>query len=225
MEIGAYAFAGIFGLAAIVAVWNLAHRRSITQQLEDRGFHQCDADADALERGWRTATGAGAPEELKIVQCHRRAAGRGYLYHFTVRERSRRNGGGRDSDSPGASYPAYLLDLRDASWVGRPAVTLHVLPPGSKLLRKLVAGAAKLADERPLLTIGTHPWSESIVAAHGDVIGSLDDAMPAAMQEHLAKAGAHGFFTIHIGGGKAAFAANAAHRDIDAQMTYLTSWI
>jgi hypothetical protein len=225
MEIGAYAFAGIFGLAAIVAVWNLAYRRSIAQQLEDRGFHTCDADADALERGWRTATGAGGPEELKIVDCRRRAAGRGYLYHFTVREQSRRNGGDRDSDSLGASYPAYLLDLRDASWVGKPAVTLHVLPPGSKLLRKLVAGAAKLADQRPLLPIGVHPWSESIVAAHGDVTGSLDEAMPAAMQEHLAKAGAHGFFTIHIGGGKAAFAANPAHRDIDTQMTYLNSWI
>jgi hypothetical protein len=225
MDTGILAFAGIFGLAAVFAVWNLAHRRSIAQQLEDRGFHTCDADAQALERGWRTATGAGAPEELKIADCRRRAAGRGYLYHFTVRERSRRNGGDRDSDSPGASYPAYLLDLRDASWVGRPAVTLHVLPPGSKLLRKLVSAAAKLADERPLLTIGAHPWSESIVAAHGDVTGSLDDAMPAPMQEQVAKAGTHGFFTIHIGGGKAAFAANAAHRDIDVQMTYLNSWI
>ena len=221
MEIGAYAFAGIFGLAAIFAVWNLALRRSIAQQLEDRGFHQCDADAEALERGWRTATGAGAPEELKIVDCRRRAAGRGYLYHFTVRERSRRS----DSHSPGASYPAYLFDLRDASWVGRPAVTLHVLPPGSKLLRKLVAGTAKLADERPLLDVGAHPWSESIVAAHGDVTGSLDDAMPAAMQERLARAGAHGFFIIHVGGGKASFATIPAHRDIDAQMTYLNSWI
>lgn len=225
METGVYAVAGVFGLAAIVAVWNLAHRQSIAQQLEDRGFHTCDADADALERGWRTATGAGAPEELKIVNCQRRPAGRGYLYHFTVRERSRRTGGDRDTDSPGASYPAYLLDLRDASWVGKPAVTLHVLPPGSKLLRKFVAGAARLADERPRLAIGAHPWSEAIVAAHGDVTGSLDEAMPAAMQERLAKAGAHGFFTIHIGGGKAAFAANPAHRDVDVQMTYLNSWI
>jgi hypothetical protein len=225
MDTGVFAFAGIFGLAAIFAVWNLAHRRSIARQLEDRGFHPCDADGEALERGWRTATGAGAPEELKIVDCHRRPAGRGYLYHFTVRERSRRNGGDHDSDSPGVSYPAYLLDLRDASWVGRPAVTLHVLPPGSKLLRKLVAGAVKLADERPLLAVGTHPWSESIVAAHGDVTGSLDEAMPAPMQEQVARAGTHGFFTIHIGGGKAAFAANEAHRDIDAQMTYLNSWI
>ena len=226
MDTGVLAFASIFGLAAVFAVWNLAHRRSIAQQLEDRGFQKFEADPDVLERGWRTATGAGAPEELKIVDCRRRAAGRGYLYHFTVREsRSRRNGGDQDSDSLPVSYPAYLLDLRDASWVGRPAVTLHVLPPGSKLLRKLVAGAARMADERPLLEVGTHPWSESIVAAHGDVRGSLDEAMPAAMQEHLARAAGHGFFTIHIGGGKAAFAANAAHRDIDAQMTYLNSWI
>ena len=217
MDTGVFAFAGIFGLAAIVAVWNIAHRRSIAHQLEDRGFQPCDAEAEALERGWRTATGAGAPEELKIVDCRRRPAGRGYLYHFTVREsRSRRNGGDRDSDN--------LLDLRDASWVGKPAVTLHVLPPGSKLLRKLVAGAARTADQRPLLPIGTHPWSESIVAAHGDVTGTLDEAMPATMQEHLAKAGPQGFFTIHIGGGKAAFATNPAHRDIDAQMTYLSSW-
>jgi hypothetical protein len=222
LETPLLAFAGIFGLAAVFAVWNLAQRRSIAQQLEQRGFVTCQADADAVARGWRTATGAGAPEELAIVDCRRRAAGRGYLYHFTVRERSR---GNDDSDSPGASYPAYLLDLRDASWVGRPAVTLHVLPPGSKLLRKLVAGAARLADPRPLLPVGAHPWSESIVAAHGDVTGSLDEAMPPAMQERLAKAAAHGFFTIHVGGGKAAFASNAAHRDVDAQMAYLNSWI
>jgi hypothetical protein len=223
MEIGVLAFAGMFGLAAVFAVWNLAHRRSIARQLEDRGFHTCDSEAGLLERNWRTATGAGAPEELKIVNCRRRSAGRGYLYHFTVRER--RNGGDSDSDSPGASYPAYLLDLRDASWVGKPAVTLHLLPSGSTWLRKLLVTAAKMADERPQLALGSHPWSTSIAAAHGDVTGTLDQAMPAAMQQQAAKAGEHGFFTIHIGGGKAAFSANPAHRDIDAQMAYLNTWI
>ncbi len=224
MDTGLFAFAAFFGLAAIFAVWNLANRRSVDQQLEQRGFVKCDADAALVARGWITATGAGAPAELKIVNCLRRSAGRGYLYHFTVRERSRPNGSA-DADGTAASYPAYLLDLRDASWVGKPAVTLHVLPPGSRLLRKLVASAASKLDERPLLPIGTHPWRDAIVAAHGDVRGSLDDAMPAPMQERLAKAGAHGFFTIHVGGGKAAFASNAAHRDVDAQMTYLNSWV
>lgn len=225
METGLFAFAACLGLAASVAVWSLAHRRSIGQQLEQRGFVPCDADAGLVARGWITATGAGAPEELQIANCLRRPAGRGYLYHFTVRERSRRSGSSGDSDGAAASYPAYLLDLRDASWVGKPAVTLHVLPPGSRLLRKLVVRVASRLDERPLLPVGAHPWREAIVAAHGDVRGSLDEAMPAPMQERLAKAGAHGFFTIHVGGGKAAFASNAAHRDVDAQMTYLNSWV
>lgn len=223
MEIGVVALAGMFGLAAVFAVWNLAHRRSIARQLEERGFHTCDADAAVLERSWRTATGAGAPEELRIVNCRRRPARRGYLYHFTVRER--RNGADGDSDSPDVTYPAYLLDLRDASWVGKPAVTLHLLPPGSKWLRTLLVSAAKRADERPQLALGSHPWSASIAAAHGDVTGTLDQSMPATMQEQAAKAGEHGFFTVHIGGGKAAFSANPAHRDIDAQMAYLNSWV
>jgi hypothetical protein len=223
MDTGVFALAGIFGLAAVFAVWNVAFRQSIARQLESRGFEKCDDEAPALERAWRTATGAGAPEELKIVGCRRRPAGRGWLYHFTVRERSGR--GSHDSDSPGASYPAYLFDLRDPSWVGRSAVSLHVLPPGSKFMRRLLAGAVGLSDARPRLELGDHPWRETIVAAHGDVVGRLDDAMPEAMQDRLARAAAHGFFTIHVGGGKVALAANPAHRDVDAQTTYLNSWV
>jgi hypothetical protein len=92
-------------------------------------------------------------------------------------------------------------------------------------MRRLLAGAVGLSDARPRLELGDHPWRETIVAAHGDVVGRLDDAMPEAMQDRLARAAAHGFFTIHVGGGKVALAANPAHRDVDAQTTYLNSWV
>ena len=49
--------------------------------------------------------------------------------------------------------------------------------------------------------------------------------MPTAVQEKLARAPAHGFFTIHLGNGKAAFAALSNHLDVDLQVAYLAEWV
>jgi hypothetical protein len=224
MDPGWLVLAGIFAAAGVFALWNFAYRQSITRQLEARGFERADADAPAVERAWRTITGATEAGDVAIARCRRRSAGRGgWIYHFDVRERTGRRGDG-DSDGPGAAYPAYLVDLRDPQAAGPGGVTLHVLPPGSTFLRKLVAKTADLSDARPRLDIGAHSSSDAIVAAFGDAAGKLDDVVPAAAREKLARASAHGFFTIHVRGGKAAFVANPAHRDIDSQMTYLNDW-
>jgi hypothetical protein len=147
------------------------------------------------------------------------------VYHFTVRERPAEGRTSDDTANPGASYPAYMFDVRNPDSLSRGAVTLYVLPPGSTVLRKLLAGVIDLGEPRPRLEIGAHPWSASIVAAHASSAGRLDDLVPAAVQEKLARAAAHGFFIIHLGNGKAAFAALSNHRDVDLQMAYLGEWV
>ena len=140
--------------------------------------------------------------------------------------RSRSRAGRRSPTAdPGSSNPAYLFDVRNPESLSRGAVTLHVLPPGSKVLRKLLAGLTDLGDSRPRLEVGTHAWSASIVAAHGETAGTLDDVVPAGVQEKLARAAAHGFFIMHIGKGKAAFVALPNHRDVDLQLAYLAEWV
>jgi len=62
------------------------------------------------------------------------------------------------------------------------------------------------------------------VAAYGESSGKLDERMPAAVQEKLARAAAHGFFIVHLGGGKAGFAVLPNHRDVDRELAYLAEW-
>jgi hypothetical protein len=197
------------------------HGRSIERRLAAQGFAPCDAEAPSLERTWRALAGRDASQELLLVHCRRR----GGLYHFTVRERPAEGQTSNETTNPGAAYPAYLFDVRDPGSLSRGGVTLYVLPPGSEILRKLLAGVIDLAESRPHLEIGTHPWSASIVAAHGNTAGALDDLVPAAIQEKLTRAAAHGFFIAHLGSGKAAFAALENHRDVDLQLAYLSEWV
>jgi hypothetical protein len=221
MNPGVLALVGIFALAAVCALWKFSHGRSIERRLAAQGFETCDAEALSLERAWRALAGREASQELRLVHCRRR----GTLYHFTVRERPSEGGTSDETANPGASYPAYLFDVRDPDSLSRGAVTLYVLPPGSKVVRKLLAGVIDIAESRPRLEVGSHPWSASIVAAHGNATGTLDDLVPAAVQEKLARAAAHGFFITHLGHGKAAFAALANHRDVDLQIAYLAEWV
>jgi hypothetical protein len=223
MDPGLLALLGIFGLAAICAFWGFSHRRSIERRLAAQGFEPCDAEAPSLEGAWRTLAGCDASHELRLVHCRRRAGTRRALYHFTVRERPEQTAT-HETASPGASYPAYLLEVPNPTSVARGAVTLHVLPPGSAIMRKLLAGVIGLGVSRAKLEVGTYPWSASIVAAHGSTPGKLDDLVPQAVQEKIARAAAHGFFIIHLADGKAAFAALSNHRDVDRQLSYLAEW-
>jgi hypothetical protein len=90
MDQGVLALVGIFALAAVLALWNFSHRRSIERRLGAQGFEPCDAEAPSLERAWRALAGSDASQELRLVHCRRRAAGSGMLHHFTVRERPAR---------------------------------------------------------------------------------------------------------------------------------------
>jgi hypothetical protein len=90
MDQGVLALVGIFALAAVFALWNFSHRRSIERRLGAQGFEPCDAEAPSLERAWRALAGSDASQELRLVHCRRRAAGSGMLHHFTVRERPAR---------------------------------------------------------------------------------------------------------------------------------------
>ena len=224
MDPGMLALVGIFALAIVCALWNASYRRSIERRLAAQGFEPCDADAPQLEAAWRAVTGLNGSMELRLARCLRRAQGRGMVHHFTVRERPEESTD-TERSNPGASYPAYLFDLPDSERISRGPVTLHVLSSGSQVLRKMLAGVIRLSESRPRLDVGAHPWSAAIVTAHGGTGGTLDDVVPAAVQEKLARAAAHGFFILHIGGGKAAFAALPNHRNVDSQLGYLAEWV
>jgi hypothetical protein len=146
---------------------------------------------------WRALAVRDASQELRLVHCRRRGA----LYHFTVRERPARERERRtdESTNPARVLSRHLFGVRNPDSLSRGPVALDVLPPGSAVLRKLLAGVIDVGESRPKLEIGAHPWSASIVAAHG-------------------------FFIIHLANGKAAFASLSNHRDVDLQLAYLAEW-
>jgi hypothetical protein len=224
MDRGVLALIGVFALAAVCALWNWRHRRSIERRLAALGFEPCDAEAPALEAAWRALGACNEEHELRLVHCRRRAAGWGMLHHFTVRERPIDDSPGRETANPGSSYPAYLLDVRDPTSLSRGAVTLHVLAPGSQLMRRLIASVIDLAAPGSRLEVGPHPWSAAILAAYGEIPGKLDERMPAAVQEKLARACENGFFVVHLRGGKLGFAVLPNHLDVDRQLAYLAEW-
>ncbi len=225
MSTGALAFIGIFALAAVCALWNLLHRRGIERRLLALGFERRDADAPALERAWQAlarAHGACADHEIHVSGCLRRAAGWGLLHRFDVVERAL--GSGRGEPRVGAHFPAYLLDLREPDGVARAPVTLYLLPSGNRLARALIEKTIALAPPGQKLELTRHPGAESILSAYGSAAGKLDDVMPAAVQQRLARAAAHGFLSVHLAGGKAGFGVLPSHGDVAAELAYLSEW-
>jgi hypothetical protein len=225
MSTGLFVLIGIFVMAAGFALWNARLRRGVEQRLRALGFEPCAADAPMLERAWRAFEGdpERAPErEIRVGRCLRRAAGWGLLHHFQVSERVL----GPELGEPSAPslLPAYLLDLREPDAVARAPVTLYLLPPGNRLARALIEKTIGLAAPGRKLELAGHPATESILAAYGPAPGKLDDVMPAGVQQRLARAAAHGFLCVHLGGGKAGFAVLPNHRDVDAQLAYLAEW-
>ena len=224
MDSGVLVLLGVSALAAVGVLWTLSHRRSVIERrLEALGFEPCDGDAPALERAWRALTGYEA-EELHVDHCRGRIAGWGMMHHFIVREPADQEPTDNTSHA-GVSYPAYLFDLRDAGTVSRGAVTLHVQPPEPKATRNGSAGPIRFGDSRRSLEVGTHPWSASIISAHGKAAGKLDDVVPLEVQEKLVRAAEHGFDVIHLGNGKAAFATLSNDADVESQIAYLSEWL
>jgi len=217
------ALIGVFALAALCALWRGRQLRALERRLAALGFEPCDAEAPALEAVWRALARCDADAEVRVARCRRRAAGWGMLHRFTVRERPPARGSD-ETPHPGGSTAVWLLDVRDPDSLCRGRVSVHVLPPGSRVARKLLAGVLELGERSPRLEVAAHAWSESIVAAFGDAPGKLDEVMAPAVQEKLARAADHGFFIVHLGGGKAAFVALPDPRELDRQLAYLAEW-
>jgi hypothetical protein len=172
MELFILVLSGSFALAAVAALWIFSHGRTASERrLAALGFEPCDSDAPALERVWRALTGCEASQELHVDHCKGRAVGWGMMHHFTVRQRPARERNGDGSSQPGASYPAYLLDLRNAGWASRGAVTLHVLPPASKVTRKALNGVINLGESRSVTIRGARQSSpRTAIPAAGSTI-------------------------------------------------------
>jgi hypothetical protein len=217
---------GILAVAAILAFRYIPRRRSATERrLAAFGFEPCESEAPSLERAWRTITGSDAARELHVVGCRSRIAGLSMVHHFTVREETAQQQPGRSEPSRPAAYPAYLFNLRNAALVCRGAVTLQIAPLTAKINGQAAVQTVELDDSRPTLEIGAHSWSASIIAAHGDKGGKLDDLIPEDIQEKIVRAAEHGFSIIHLGNGKAAFAARSSHEDVEDQIGYLAEWL
>lgn len=225
MDTGVLALVAIFALAAACALWNALHRRGIERRLLALGFEPCPADAPQIERAWQALArvhGAHVDHEIAISRCLRRAAGWGLIHRFEVSEKAL----GHETDEPrvGARFPAYLLDLRDPGSIARGPVTLYLLPAGNRLARALIEKTIELDPPGRKLELGRHPGAASILAAYGSTEGKLDDLVPAAAQERLARAAAHGFLSVHLADGKAGFEVLSSHRDVDAELAYLAEW-
>jgi hypothetical protein len=224
MDPGVLALIGVFALAAACALWNHLRGRSIERRLLTQGFEPCATEAPALLRAWRdlALVPPGPDDELAVGRCLRRAAGFGMLYHAQVSEGRR----GPDHGDPrvGARFAVYLLDLRDAERQVHRPVTLFVLPPGPAVLQGLLRRTIELHPPGHPLELGPHPFLRTVLAAYGESSGKLDDHLPLASQEKLARAAEHGFFEIRLSGGKAGFAVLPGHKDVDAELRYLAEW-
>lgn len=226
MEAGIVALAAVFALGALSFVWNARLRRGATRRLAALGFEPCDSEQPALQIAWRALVGAtGRPRDLRVTSCTRRAAAWGMLHHFDVSDETHANDASQDRVHVGTAYSAYLLDLRDPATVHRGPVTLYVLPPGAAVMRALIRGVIAADAPGARLETSDQPWTRSILAAYGVTPGKLDDVVPPAIQEKLARAADHGFLRIHLADGKAGFEVLPARRNVDAEWTYLSEWV
>lgn len=219
MSTGLLVVIGVFALAVLSAGSRVLHRRGLERRLRAAGFEPCDSDAPTLAHAWRSFGGAG---EVHVGRCLRRAAGFGLLHRFEVNEGPKERP--HDEPAPGARFPAYLLDVRGFDALARGPVTLHLLPPGNALARALIERTIALSPPGVPLELARHPGTESILCAHGDGPGKLDDRMAAAVQQRLARAAAAGFMRVQLAAGKAGFAVLPGHRDVDAELAYLAEW-
>ncbi len=224
MDPGVIALAGIFTLAAGCALWNVLHRRGVAARVAGAGFAPCESEAPALQRTWCEVTRSdGADREINVSGCVRRAGSSGFLYRFHVAERHTTTPAS-DSSHVGARHDAYLLDLREPAAIARAPVTLFVLPVGNALARRLVEGAIALGAPGEKLEVAQRPTTRAILSAYSARAGKLDEVVPHAVQERIAKAAEHGIFEVHLAGGKAGFAVLPGHREIEREVGYLAEW-
>jgi hypothetical protein len=224
MEPGVLALIGIFALAAVFAWWNHRRSRAIESRLLALGFERCEGESQRLLRAWcdLALVPPDEDDEIAVGRCLRRPAGFGMLYRFQVS--AGRRDSGRDEPSVPATFPAYLLDLRDPEkQVHRPTI-LFVLPPGPSVLQALLRRTLEISPPGRRLEMGPHPFLRSVLTAYGASEGKLDDHLPLGTQEKVARAAEHGFFEIRLGRGRAAFSVLPNHVDVDAELRHLAEW-
>jgi hypothetical protein len=131
----------------------------------------------------------------------------------------------REGASVGASFSVYLLDLREPASVHRAPVALWLMKPGARVLRALIRRVIELDPPGAPLEVGPRPWAEAILGAYGATPGKLDEAVPAAAQEKIARVAEHGFFQVRLAGGKAAFGVLPGRRDVEREWACLAEWV
>jgi hypothetical protein len=215
---------GVFASAGVFAIWNARLRSSARRRLAALGFEPCPGEEPALAAAWRELAAArGAPRDVHISGCTRRAAGWGMIHHFEVTDATP-DDGARDRAHVPASWNAYLLDLRDPAAIHGAPLALYLLSGGSGWLRQLLRSLIALDAPGVELELGPHPWCSAIVAAFGAAPGKLDGLLPPAAQEKLARAAEHGFFCVKLANGKAAFELLGGRRDVEREWAYLSQW-
>ena len=223
-----YLLGGIAVAGAIFATWNHWLQNGILRRLAALGFAPCEAEAPALMAAWRDLTSAaGAARRIQVARCLRRGGGRGSVCHFAVADVTRAEHGQGDPDrsSLGSRYDAYLVELRQPDQVCAGPVWVYLSSSGSRLLRGLLQGVIGLDPPGAALDVGSAPWTKQILGAYGRAPGKLDDLVPPAVQERIARAAEHGFFLVVLGEGKAGLGVLPGQRDVDAQWRYVSEWL
>ena len=224
MDTGVWVLAGIFAFAAILIVAGVRRRSAVRKRLLAQGFEACDDQAPALLQAWSEVAGGLGPAERRKFQvrsCFRKPAGWGMVHRFAVSDVT--NADSRNN-AMGGRYDAYLIDLRDPESVFHAPASIFLSGSGSKLFRRVLEKLVSLGALGVRLEIPKRPGCERFFAAFGASPGKLDDALPAATQERLARAADLGFFAAHLGAGKLGLAALPDQKDVDRLWNYVSEW-
>lgn len=226
MDPGWVAFIGIWVVAAFLLWRSFARGRETGRRLLAAGFARCDEEAPALLRILGEVAGGHPPaprRSYEIGRCFKRAAGWGVLYRCAVVDRTNVEGD-RDSEATGGRFDLFLLDLPDADRVARAPLSVVLAPGSSRMLNGLLGRLVKLDPHGVPLELPSGPRAGVFLAAFSDAPGKLDERLPEATQERLARAFEAGFFSAHFGAGKLALEGFPDWRGIDRQLAYLAEW-
>jgi hypothetical protein len=226
LSTGAVALGSIFAVAGLLLAWQAVRRASIRRRLLESGFEACDGEAAPLGAELsRIAPGfpPGPRRSYQVGRCFKRAGGRGPLYRLEVTDVT--NVGDRHrTNATGARFDFYVFDLPDPERTARAPLSVFLAPPAPGPLQALLAQLVKIDPHGTALEIGDPAHARRFLAAFADRPGTLDERLPAATQERLARAMEAGFFVAHFGAGKLALAAFPERPDVDRQLAYLAEW-
>lgn len=226
MDTGVLVLAGVFAAAVLLMVLNGRHRRGVERELLRGGFVACEEEARALEDVFTTLAGGhgDAPRRRYVVaRCFRRPTGRSTVYRFRVLDQTHADDH-PDRNTVGASFDAFLLDLPNGGEITRGPVSLMLLPTGPSVLRGVMAqiAAASPLGAPLILPNGSRPIA--ILAAWGETSRPLDEVVPQATQDRLARGADTGVLFAHFHGARAAFTVNPHRRLLERQWSWIAEW-